>query len=103
MLSRNTSWKKRKWNERMAVNTRIQGTAADIVKIAMLKMRQAIEDAGLDAKILLQIHDELVIEVRDDQIAEMKDLMKDVMEHAVELDVPLTVTLNTAKDWGSLK
>ncbi len=81
----------REFAERMAINTPIQGTAADIIKLAMLRCDKAIEDSGLQAKMLLQIHDELVFELPESELELAKARIRVAMEGALELDVPLVV------------
>jgi DNA polymerase-1 len=87
--------------EREAVNHPIQGTAADIIKIAMLQLHEAL--AGYQAHMVLQVHDELVLEVPDEELDVVKKLMIDVMSHAVKLDVPLKVDASTGMNWLELK
>jgi DNA polymerase-1 len=89
----------RAFGRRVAMNAPIQGTAADIMKMAMLGVDRALKSEGLDAKIVMQVHDELVIEVRDDQIEECRKLVKREMESAAELSVPLTVDVTVGKNW----
>jgi DNA polymerase-1 len=89
----------RAFGRRVAMNAPIQGTAADIMKMAMLRVDRALKSEGLDAKIVMQVHDELVIEVRDDQIEECRKLVKREMESAAELSVPLTVDVTVGKNW----
>ena len=72
----------RAFGRRVAMNAPIQGTAADIMKLAMLRVDSALKDAGLDARIVMQVHDELVIEVRDDQIDKCRELLRSAMESA---------------------
>ncbi len=88
--------------ERIAVNTPVQGTAADIVKKAMLAVSEALEESGSPAKLLLQVHDELIFECPDDQktIDATIALIKDKMENAVKLNVPLRVSIEHGKNWG---
>ena len=81
----------REFAERMAINTPIQGTAADIIKLAMIRCDEAITASGLNAKMLLQIHDELVFELPESEVEEAKEIIKRSMEGALELDVPLVV------------
>jgi DNA polymerase-1 len=81
------------------MNAPIQGTAADIMKIAMLRVDEALKREGLDARIVMQVHDELVIEVRDNQVEACRHLVKREMESAVELTVPLTVDVTVGKNW----
>lgn len=89
----------RAFGRRVAMNAPIQGTAADIMKLAMLRVDEAIKREGLDAKIVMQIHDELVIEVRDDLIDKCLVLVKQEMENAASLSVPLTVDTSVGKSW----
>ena len=88
--------------ERIAVNSPVQGSAADIVKKAMISISQALEEAKSPAKLLLQVHDELIFECPDDKatIEKTIELIKDKMEHAVELNVPLRVSIEYGKNWG---
>ena len=89
----------RAFGKRVAMNAPIQGTAADIMKIAMLRVDEALKREGLDAKIVMQVHDELVIEVRDDEIERCMAVVKEEMESAVKLSVPLTVDVTVGKNW----
>lgn len=88
--------------ERVAKNTPIQGSAADIVKMAMIKVSDALKETNSPAKMLLQVHDELIFECPDDEktIAETIALIKDKMENAVKLNVPLRVSVEYGKNWG---
>ena len=88
--------------ERIAVNTPVQGSAADIVKKAMLSVSAALEETGSPARLLLQVHDELIFECPDDQAAidATIALIKDKMENAVKLNVPLRVSIEHGKNWG---
>ncbi len=89
---------KREFAERAAINTPIQGTAADIIKLAMIRVDQELQRAGLQAKMLLQIHDELVFEVPEKEEGECKKLVKECMESVLELDVPLVVNISVGKN-----
>lgn len=88
---------------RQAVNTIIQGTGADIVKLATIKMCEEFEKRGLDAHFLLQVHDEVLIEARIDQMFEVEQVVIDCMEHTVELDVPLLTDGKILTNWGEMK
>ena len=94
----------RQFAERQAINAPIQGSAADIIKRAMIAMPQAIADSGLDIKMLLQVHDELIFEVPDGQAEQASQLIRQVMESAHEgvlsLDVPLVAEAGIAKNWA---
>jgi DNA polymerase I len=93
----------RHFAERIAVNSPIQGTAADIVKIAMIHVHYALRDKGLSAKILLQVHDELVLEVPKSEVESTRALVQEEMEGAATLLVPLKVDLNVADNWMDMK
>ncbi len=86
--------------ERMAVNTPIQGTAADVIKIAMLRMDAALRASGLDARLLLQVHDELVLEVAEGEADRLGELVRREMMGAAELAVPLEVELGHGRSWA---
>ena len=85
----------------MARNTPLQGSAADIVKIAMLAVEKRL--AGMRSRLILQIHDELIVDAAEEEREEVARILKEEMESAVSLKVPLIVEVNTAKDWGELK
>ena len=88
--------------EREAINAPIQGTAADIMKIAMLRLPSALKEAGLAARILLQVHDELVLECPSDQIRRTAGLVRTVMEKAYSLNAPLRAETRSGQNWGEL-
>ncbi|WP_213951081.1 DNA polymerase I [Tepidanaerobacter syntrophicus] len=92
----------RSFAERTAVNTPIQGSAADIIKIAMVNVYKALKENGLGAKILLQVHDELILDSRQEELSKVKDILKDCMEHAFSLKVPLTVDIHQGYTWEEL-
>ncbi len=87
--------------ERMAINTVIQGSAADLIKIAMIRIHRRLQQSSLNAKLLLQIHDELVFEVAPDDRDPLSELVRFEMIHAVELDVPLKVDVKTGPNWSA--
>ncbi len=89
----------RSFAERMAINTPIQGTAADIMKIAMLKVHQAIKEGQYRSRLLLQVHDELVLEVYKDELEQIAQLVKTEMEGAYKLVVPLVVDVEIGPNW----
>jgi DNA polymerase-1 len=93
----------RQLGERLAMNTPIQGSAADIIKLAMIRVDGALKAAGLRSRLILQVHDELIIEARTDEIDDVKTLLRENMEQAFPLSVPLTVELSTGSDWYELK
>ncbi len=93
----------RNFAERTAINSPIQGTAADIAKIAMIHIHRALQEKGLSANILLQVHDELVLEVPEAEVKKTSVLVKEKMESAAKLLVPLKVDLNMASNWMDMK
>ena len=92
----------RAFGERTAVNTPIQGTAADIIKLAMLRIDRFLRERGLLARMLLQVHDELVFEFPEQEQGELISLVREGMERAVELDVPLDVDIEIGPNWYDL-
>ncbi len=93
----------RAFGERTATNSPLQGSAADLIKIAMIRIQAALRDEGLDAKMVLQVHDELVFEVSDGQRVEAGGLVKREMEGVADLRVPLVVTIGAGKNWVDAK
>jgi DNA polymerase-1 len=88
--------------ERAATNTPLQGTAADIIKKAMLEMEPALRAAGLSARMLLQIHDELLFEVPEGELAAAARVVRRVMEGVILLQAPLVVELKSGRNWGEM-
>ena len=95
----NSNYMIRQFGERAAMNAPIQGTAADIIKIAMIEVYHGLKDAGLKSKLILQIHDELLIETYEDELDQVKEILSDKMQHAVSLKVPMEIDLNTGSTW----
>ena len=93
----------RSFGERTAMNTPIQGSAADIIKIAMIKVYQSLKKGNFKSKLILQVHDELLIEAHEDELEDIKVLLKDTMENAIEMLVPLNVDMNVGKNWYETK
>jgi len=93
----------RAFGERTAANSPIQGSAADLIKVAMIRIDAALRAGRFGTKMLLQVHDELVFEVPDDEVASMSALVRQEMEHAAELSVPLVVDMGTGKNWLETK
>ena len=87
--------------ERAALNAPIQGSAADIIKVAMINVDTALKDAGLKSRMLLQVHDELLFEVADGERDAVEKLVRDQMGHAYPLDVPLEVSVGYGRSWDS--
>ena len=93
----------RQFGSRVAMNTPIQGTAADIMKIAMIKVKEKLEELKLDAKIVLQVHDELILEASEKDKEKAKHVLKECMESATKLTVPLEVEVTEANNWYDAK
>ena len=93
----------RSFGERVAMNMPIQGSAADIIKIAMINVNNALKEGGYKSRLILQVHDELLIETHKDEEEQVKKLLKDNMEHAVSLNVPLDVDVHSGKSWYEAK
>ena len=89
--------------ERMAMNTPIQGAAADIIKLAMIAVYRKLKEAGVKSRVLLQVHDELVLEVVDSERAQVEAILKDTMENVVKLSVPLLIDMHAGKNWAEAK
>jgi DNA polymerase-1 len=88
--------------ERMAINMPIQGTAADIMKIALIRLHTRLRDMGSRARMLLSVHDEVLLEVPRDDVAELAPIVRDVLAGALTLDVPLVVDVKTGNDWDAM-
>ena len=89
--------------ERLAMNSPIQGSAADIMKIAMIHCHEQLSARNMESRLILQVHDELVIQTKKNELAEVETLLTDTMEHAANLAVTLSVSLNTGNNWYELK
>lgn len=94
---------KRSMAERMAMNTPIQGTAADIMKLAMNKVAEKIKTLNLKSQLLLQVHDELVLEVPENEVEIVEKMLKETMETVISFSVPLVVDVHRAKNWAEIK
>jgi DNA polymerase-1 len=88
--------------ERMAINAPVQGTSADVIKVAMINLHREMEKRNLKSKMLLQIHDELLFEVPEEELQEMKSLAAELMAWAVELCVPLKVDIKVGQNWAEM-
>lgn len=88
----------RSFGERIALNTPIQGSAADIIKIAMVKVYNELKKRNMKSKLIIQIHDELVVDAAEDEVEEVKEIMRELMENSVDLNVKLSVDMNTGKN-----
>ena len=89
--------------ERMAMNTPIQGTAADVIKLAMIAAYRKLREAGLKSRILLQVHDELVLEVKESELETVQAILHEAMEHVVFLSVPLSIDVHWGRNWAEAK
>jgi DNA polymerase-1 len=89
----------RSFSERVAVNTPVQGTAADIIKLAMIDVDRTIRERGLRARMILQVHDELLFDVPEEELEDMKQIVRNSMEGAIQLDVPLKVDMGVGANW----
>ena len=85
------------------MNAPIQGTAADLIKISMIKVNKALKEGNYKTKMVLQIHDELIFKVPKEEKEEVYKLIKNIMEHAIEINVPLEVDGGFGEDWYSCK
>jgi DNA polymerase-1 len=88
--------------ERMAINAPVQGSSADIIKVAMINLHREMEKRNLKSKMLLQIHDELLFEVPEEELEEMKSLVAELMPEAVELCVPVKIDIKLGRNWGEM-
>lgn len=93
----------RSFGERVAMNAPIQGTAADIIKIAMIKVYEGLNEAGLKTRLILQIHDELLLEVPEEEVEQARQILQTAMESAADLAVKLEIDLHTGKNWYDAK
>lgn len=100
---RDRNFSVRAFGERTAANSPIQGSAADLIKIAMIRIRDRLVAEGRSGRMLLQVHDELVLEVPPDEVDSVTRLVKEEMEHAAELSVPLVVDVGTGSNWVETK
>jgi DNA polymerase-1 len=92
----------RQFAERMAINTPIQGSAADLIKLAMIKVDQVLGQKGLKAAMLLTVHDELVFEAPPEEKAALEELVREMMEGVWDLRVPLKVNMEWGNDWSQV-
>lgn len=100
---KNTVYTIRQSGERIALNTPIQGTAADIIKLAMVKVYKAMKENNLKSKMLIQVHDELIFDVPQDELEKLSKIVEDVMDNVYKLNVPLSVDINYGKNWAEAK
>lgn len=93
----------RQFGERVALNTPIQGTAADIIKLAMVRVDNRLINEGLKSKLILQVHDELIVEAHKDEVDKVKQILSEEMQNAMKLNVPLKVDMSTGHSWYDAK
>lgn len=98
-----SNFMQRSFGERVAMNSPIQGTAADIIKIAMIEVNHALKEANMKSRLVLQIHDELLIEAHKDEVEAVQRILKKEMEQAISMDVPLEVDMHTGNNWYEAK
>lgn len=100
---KSSNFMQRSFGERVAMNAPIQGAAADIIKIAMIGVNEEMKKRNMKSRLILQVHDELLIEAEKTEIEEVKEILKDKMEHAAELSVPLIADMHTGNNWYEAK
>jgi DNA polymerase-1 len=97
---RSSNANQRHFAERAAINTPIQGSAADLIKLAMIQMAQALEEHGMKSKMILSVHDEIIFDVPESETSDLMNLARDIMEHVHPLKVPLKVNFGTGENWA---
>lgn len=98
-----SNFMQRSFGERVAMNSPIQGAAADIIKIAMIRVNQRLKEQKMKSRLVLQVHDELLIEAYEPELDEVQNILKEEMEHAAELKVPLEIDMHTGDNWYEAK
>lgn len=98
-----SNFMQRSFGERVAMNSPIQGAAADIIKIAMIRVNQRLKDQKMKSRLVLQVHDELLIEAYEPELDEVQNILKEEMEHAAELKVPLEIDMHIGDNWYEAK
>jgi len=98
-----SNFNQRSFAQRTAMNTPIQGSAADIIKIAMIKVYKELKRRNLKSKLILQVHDELIIDATVDEIDKVKEILRENMENAVKLSIPISVDMNVGDNWYETK
>jgi len=96
---KDANYRTRAMGERMALNTPIQGTSADIMKMAMIEVYNKMKENNLESKMILQVHDEIIIDAKENEIDKLNTILKEAMENIVELSVPLKIDINTGANW----
>ena len=100
---KSSNFMQRSFGERIAMNAPIQGTAADIIKIAMVNVSRALKEKQMKSRLILQVHDELLIETHVDEVEEVREILTKEMSHAVEMSVPLEIDIHTGNNWYEAK
>ncbi len=100
---KNTVYTIRQSGERIALNTPIQGTAADIIKLAMVKVYKAFKENNLKSKMIIQVHDELIFDTEKSELEKVKQIVTEIMDNVCELSVPLTIDIHYGKNWAEAK
>ena len=98
-----SNYMQRSFGERVAMNSPIQGTAADIIKIAMNRINKRLKDNNMRSRLILQVHDELLVEAHNEEVEEVKKIMVEEMQGAASLDVPLETEVNMGYNWYEAK
>ena len=98
-----SNFMQRSFGERVAMNAPIQGTAADVMKIAMIGVHRELTERKMKSRLVLQVHDELLIEAYEEEVEDVKKILKEQMEQAAQLDVPLEVDMHTGRNWYEAK
>ena len=100
---KSANFMQRSFGERIAMNAPIQGTAADIIKIAMINVSKVLKERHMKSRLILQVHDELLIEAAENEVQDVIDILNDEMKNAVVLSVPLEIDVHTGADWYEAK
>ena len=100
---KSSNFAQRSFGERVAMNSPIQGTAADIIKIAMIRVHDRLKEEGLQSKLILQVHDELLIEALDEEAGRVEQILQEEMQQAASLRVPLEIDMHRGKSWYEAK
>lgn len=98
-----SNFMQRSFGERVAMNSPIQGAAADIMKIAMIRVNRRLKEENLESRIVIQVHDELLVEAKNEEVEQVKAILKEEMEHAASLKVPLIADMSVGANWYEAK
>jgi DNA polymerase-1 len=100
---KSSNYNTRSFGERVAMNMPLQGTAADIIKLAMVRVYDALQKEGLKSKLILQVHDELIIDAPMEEVKRVSEILSDCMQNAMHLSVPLLADVRTGRSWFDTK